>query len=95
MKVKSQVVIEHDDGQVEDVQHVACLRRGPFTPEELGLNPAEAKQILQDVQNAMVTSQAAEYSDRQQPCPCCRGKRSRRVDTRSSSEPCWQAAAGP
>jgi len=26
---------------VEDVQQVACLRRGPLTPEELGLNLAE------------------------------------------------------
>jgi hypothetical protein len=78
MKMKIQVVIEHDEGQVEDVQQVACLRRGPFTPEELGLNLAEARQMLQYVQNAMVTSQAAEYIGRQQPCPRCSDTRSQK-----------------
>lgn len=41
--------------------HVCCLRCGSFTPEEPGLNLVEAKQILQDVQNALVTSQATEH----------------------------------
>ena len=76
MKVKIQIVIENDEGYVEDVQQVACLRRGPLTPEELGLNLAEARQILHEVQQAMVTSQAAEYMDRQRHCPCCGGRRS-------------------
>ena len=78
MKVKVQVIIENDEGQVEDVQQVACLRRGPLTPEELGLNLAEARQILHDVQQAMVTSQAAEYIDSQRQCPRCSGKRSQK-----------------
>ena len=64
MKVKIQVVIENDEGTVEDVQQVACLRRGPLTPEELGLNLAEAKEILQRVQQSMVASQAADYLNR-------------------------------
>lgn len=34
-------------------------RRALFTPEELGLKLAKAKQILQDVPNEMVTGQAA------------------------------------
>ena len=49
MKVKIQVIIESDDGRVEDVEEVACLKRGILTPEELGLNLAEAKEILQRV----------------------------------------------
>jgi hypothetical protein len=35
MKVKIQVVIESDDGRVQDVEEVACLKRGMLTPEEL------------------------------------------------------------
>jgi len=58
MRVRIQVVIENDEGQVEDVQQVACLRRGPLTPEELGLNLAETKQILHGVQESMVASAA-------------------------------------
>ena len=46
MKVKIQVVIESDDGRLEDMAEVACVNRGTLTPEELGLNLAEAKQIL-------------------------------------------------
>ena len=63
VKVTIQVVIENDEGQVEDVQQVACLRRGPLTPEELGLNLAEARQILHDVQQSMVTSQVRHRFD--------------------------------
>jgi hypothetical protein len=49
MKVKIQVVIESDDGRIQDVEEVACLKRGMLTAEELGLNLAEAKQILHNV----------------------------------------------
>ena len=75
MKVKIQVVIENDEGTVEDVQQVACLRRGPLTPEELGMNLAEAKEILQRVQQSMVTSQAADYLSGQKQCPHCSAHR--------------------
>jgi hypothetical protein len=54
VKVKIQVIIESDDGRVQDVEEVACLKRGTLTPEELGLNLAEAKEILQGVQRSMV-----------------------------------------
>ena len=47
MKVKIQVIIETDDGRVQDMEEVACLKRGILPPEELGLNLAEAKEILQ------------------------------------------------
>ena len=78
MKVKIQVVIENDQGQVEDVQQVACLRRGPLTPEELGLNLAEAKQILHGVQESMVASQVNDYMDGQRPCPHCGARRTQK-----------------
>jgi hypothetical protein len=61
MKVKIQVVIESDDGHIRDVEEVACLKRGMLTAEELGLNLAEAKQILHNVQNSMLGLQVAEY----------------------------------
>lgn len=78
VKVKIQVVIENDEGQVEDVQQVACLRRGPLTPEELGLNLAEARQILHDVQRSMVNSQVTEYIQGQRQCPRCNVRRSQK-----------------
>jgi len=78
MKVKIQVVIENDEGQVEDVQQVACLRRGPLTPEELGLNLAEAKQILHGVQESMVASQVNDYMNGQRPCPQCGARRTQK-----------------
>jgi len=71
MKVKIQVVIESDDGRVQDVAEVACLKRSTLTPEELGLNLAEAKQILQNVQQSMVGCQAAAYQAEQKQCPQC------------------------
>ena len=75
MKVKIQVVIESDDGRIEDVEEVACLKRGMLTAEELGLNLAEAKQMLHNVQHAMMGSQVAVYQAEQKNCPHCGGKR--------------------
>jgi len=60
MKVKIQVVIESEDGRVQDVEEVACLKRGTLTAEELGLNLAEAKQILHSVQQSLTTQQIRE-----------------------------------
>ena len=37
MKVKIQVVIESEDGRVQDVEEVACLKRGSLKAAELGL----------------------------------------------------------
>jgi hypothetical protein len=53
MKVKLQMVIESEDGQVREVEEVACLKRATLSPEELGLTLAEAKQMLQQVQQAV------------------------------------------
>lgn len=91
MKVKIQVVIENDEGTVEDVQQVACLRRGPLTPEELGLNLAETKEILQRVQQSMVTSQAAGYLSGQKQCPHCSAHRNVKGRTTSSIGPCLES----
>jgi hypothetical protein len=50
---------------------VACLKRGMLTAEELGLNLAEAKQILHNVQNSMLGLQVAEYQATRKNCPHC------------------------
>ncbi len=57
MKLKVQVIIESDSGDTEVVREVARLERGPLRVEELGLTLADAKDLLQDVQQVMVTHQ--------------------------------------
>src|ERR1039458_9275272 len=75
VKVKIQVIIESDDGRVQDVEEVACLKRGTLTPEELGLNLAEAKEILQSVQRSMTEHQVGDYTAERINCPCCGQRR--------------------
>ena len=75
MKIKIQVIIESDDGRVQDVEEVACLKRGTLTPEELGLNLAEAKEILQGVQRSMTAQQISDYTAQRINCPFCGQKR--------------------
>ena len=75
MKVKIQVVIESEDGRVQDVEEVACLKRCTLTAEELGLNLAEAKEILHSVQQSLTTQQIREYTAARLPCPDCARKR--------------------
>jgi hypothetical protein len=70
VKVKIQVIIESDDGYVQDVEEVACLKRGTLSPEELGLNLAEAKEILQSVQRSMTKHQVGDYTAERINCPC-------------------------
>ena len=73
--MKIQVIIESDDGRVQDVEEVACLKRGTLSPEELGLNLAEAKEILQSVQRSMTAHQVADYTAERINCPCCGQRR--------------------
>ena len=80
MKVKIQVVIESEDGHVQDVEEVACLKRGTLTAEELGLNLAEAKEILHSVQQSLTTQQIREYTAGRRPCPDCGRKRPQKGD---------------
>ena len=57
MKLKLQLIIESDSGETEMVQEVAKLERYALRPETLGLTLSEAKELLQEVQRAMVTHQ--------------------------------------
>ena len=77
MKMKVQVIIE-SDGETEVVQEIATLNRGRLQPEELGLTLAEAKDLLQGLQQTMVTRQIVEFSKDNIRCPSCEKPRSRK-----------------
>ena len=71
MKVRVQIIVEHEglDGPI--VEEVACLCRGDLMPETLGLTLDEGKTLLAQIQKTMVAHQAAEYVEQQRPCPDC------------------------
>jgi hypothetical protein len=71
MKLKLQLIIESDSGETEVVQEVTKLERHSLRPENLGLTLSEAKELLQEVQRAMVTHQGTGYVTQQIPCPKC------------------------
>jgi hypothetical protein len=60
------------------VREVAKLERGSLRPEGLGLSLSEAKALLQELQQAMVTHQIAQCVTQQVPCPECTKRRSRK-----------------
>ena len=78
MKVKVQLIIEAEDGSGEVLQEVAQWNRGALRPEQLGMTLAEAKQLLQGVQQAMVRQQVSEYITQQSTCSCCNKIRGRK-----------------
>jgi hypothetical protein len=57
---------------------LATLNRGRLQPEELALTLAEAKDLLQGLQQTMVTRQIVEFSEDNIRCPSCRKPRSRK-----------------
>ena len=71
MKLKLQLIIESDSGEAEVVQEVTKLERHSLRPENLGLTLSEAKELLQEVQRAMVMHQGTGYVTQQIPCPKC------------------------
>ena len=71
MKLKLQLIIESDSGETEVVQAVTKLERYSLRPENLGLTLSEAKELLKEVQRAMVTHQATGHVTQQIPCPKC------------------------
>ena len=78
MKVKLQVVIESDEGATEIVENVIHIERGTLCPEDLGLTLAEARELLQNVQQIMVERQVSQYLAQHASCPECGDKRRRR-----------------
>ena len=69
-----QLVIEGEDGNSDAVQEIAEWQRGELRPENVGMRLAEAKNVLRQLQQAMVAEQTAAFAEAQAPCPCC-GKR--------------------
>jgi hypothetical protein len=68
MKVRVQVIVESDQGETQCVEDVAQFERGALQPETLGLTLAEARALLQGVQQTMVTAQTTAYLDAHRPC---------------------------
>ncbi|MGH9404028.1 MAG: hypothetical protein ACRD2P_18250 [Terriglobia bacterium] len=75
MKIEIHITIKSDDGQIQEQEQIACLERGMLTPEELGMNLAEAKELTHSVQETMVRHQTAEFVKQQSTCPHCGKKR--------------------
>src|SRR5260221_4249694 len=71
MKLKLQLIIESDSGQTEVVHEVTKLEPRSLRPETLGLTLSEAKELLREVQRAMVTHQTTGYVSQQIPCSKC------------------------
>lgn len=71
MKLKVQLIIESDSGEAEVMHEVAKLERPSLRSANLGLMLSEAKELLQEVQKAMVTHQTAQYLTQQMSCPEC------------------------
>ena len=73
MRIRIQVIIEADhEATPTCVEEVACFERGSLSPETLGLQLDEAKQLLAGVQHIMTAQQVEDYVDHQRPYPHCR-----------------------
>src|SRR6266851_4294123 len=71
MRVRVQVVIEPDDGGPAAVHEVAELERGALQIDTLGLQLAEAKELLRQVQEVVIEEQVHSCLAQQVPCPHC------------------------
>ena len=76
MKIKLQIIVEHEDLEEPIVEEIGCLCRGDLLPETLGLTLQEGKDLLANIQATMVKHQAEEYVDQQRSCPHCGHHRS-------------------
>jgi hypothetical protein len=85
MKIRVQVVFEPDDDGHDHtpvVHEVAHFERGALHVDTLGLQLAEAKNLLQDVQELVVGEQVRTCVAEQARCPCC-GRTRRHKDSDS------------
>jgi hypothetical protein len=57
MRVRVQVIVEADDDTPSAVHEVACVERGDLHIDTLGLHLAEAKDLLQKVQEVIMGEQ--------------------------------------
>jgi hypothetical protein len=66
VEIKIQVLI-----QLDGVEEIICLTREELTPETVGLNLIEAKEILAGIQKTLVSQQVEQFSKQNQHCPVC------------------------
>jgi hypothetical protein len=77
-----QVVIEPDDGGPAAVHEVAELERGALQIDALGLQLAEAKELLRKVQEVVIEEQVRSCLAQQVSCPHCgRPRRHKDLDS--------------
>src|SRR6185437_9681254 len=75
MKIRVQLMIEAEGDTPEIVREVAQWERNGLQPETLGLSLTEAKGLLNQVQQTMVTRQAQQYVAEHRACPRCGSSR--------------------
>lgn len=71
MKLRLQLLVESDTGEIVTTEEVAQLERHSLRAEEVGLTLAEAKQMLGSVQHVMVQEQVANHIDEKSHCSDC------------------------
>jgi hypothetical protein len=82
MRVRIQVVIDSDDDGPPVVHEVANVERGDLHIDTLGLQLAEAKNLLQRVQEVVIGEQVRACLAEQEDCPACgRARRHKDADT--------------
>ena len=82
MRIRVQAVIEADDDIPPAVHEVADLQRGDLGADTLGLQLAEAKELLARVQEVVVDEQVRACLAARVACPHC-GRPRRHKDERS------------
>ena len=71
MKLRLQLLIESDGGEIVTTEEVAQVERHSLRPEDVGLTLAEARQMLSNAQRLIVQEQLAEYIDNKSRCSDC------------------------
>jgi hypothetical protein len=71
MRVKLQLVMCSDDGHEETVTDVVTLKKDHRRIEHLGLTLAEAKQLLNTIQQRVLQRQVDALLDAYSSCPDC------------------------
>jgi hypothetical protein len=82
VRLKVQVAVEDDDGEVQVVRDAFELKAGPLGPDTVGLGLAEAKELLAAVQETVVDEQVKAALAEREACAGC-GSRHRHNDDRT------------
>lgn len=72
MKIKLQLSIERDDGDIGINEDLLVIERDTLSLENLGMTLDEAQKILSSVQATMVRHQVEDYVEQHRICPHCR-----------------------